>query len=98
METQGMSDHRHYDPSHLYRNRETGVIMGVCAGLAEFFDVEAWLVRVAAVVSLWFFTVPTAVAYVVLGLILRDRPLSYSGQGDEHYFWSARRTRGSEYR
>ncbi len=31
----------------LYRIPEQGKIAGVCAGLAERFDVETWLVRVA---------------------------------------------------
>lgn len=93
-----MSDYRSSDPAQrLYRNRETGVILGVCSGLAEFFDTEAWIVRVVAVISLYFFTTPTAIAYVVLGLILRDRPLAYRGREPEHCFWSGRRSRGREY-
>lgn len=81
----------------LYRNRETGVIMGVCSGLAEYFDIEAWIVRVAAVVCLYFFTTATAIAYIVLGFILRDRPLSYRGRVDEHCFWSGSARRGREF-
>lgn len=93
-----MSDYRYNDSGQrLYRNRETGVIMGVCAGLAEFFDTEAWVVRVVAVISLYFFTTPTVLAYVVLGLVLRDRPLAYRGRDDEHCFWSRRNTRRREY-
>lgn len=32
---------------NLYRNVREGKIAGVCAGLADFFDVDAWLVRIA---------------------------------------------------
>ena len=79
----------------LYRNRETGVIMGVCSGLAEYFDVEIWVVRVAAVISLYFFTTVTGVVYLGLGLVLRDRPLS--ARSDESEFWRTRTRGGHEY-
>ena len=78
----------------LYRNRETGMIMGVCSGLAEFFDFEVWVVRVLAVVSLLFFTTITAVVYIMLAFLLRDRPLKYQGREEESRFWRER-TRSS---
>ena len=71
----------------LYRNKETGIIMGVCSGLAEFFDFEVWVVRVLAVVSLLFFTTLTAIVYIMLAFLLRDRPLSYQGRDEESRFW-----------
>lgn len=71
----------------LYRNRETGIILGVCSGLAEFFDFEVWVVRVLAVVSLLFFTTLTLVSYFLLGFLLKDRPLSYGGRDKEARFW-----------
>ncbi len=82
----------------LYRNRETGVIMGVCSGIAEFFDLEVWVVRVAAVISLYFFTVVTGLAYLLLGLVLRDAPLNYRGRNQEQEFWRNRARGGHEFR
>ena len=82
----------------LYRNRETGVIMGVCSGIAEFFDLEVWVVRVAAVISLYFFTTVTGLAYLVLGLVLKDAPLSYRGRRKEQEFWRNGTRGGHEYR
>lgn len=82
----------------LYRNKETGIIMGVCSGLAEFFDFEVWMVRVLAVVSLLFFTIATAVIYVLLGLLLRERPLSYRGRDEETRFWRKASTGEHDYR
>lgn len=77
-----------YDPQQrLYRNRETGVILGVCAGLAEYFNVEVWVVRVIAVISLYFFTIVTGAVYLGLGLMLRDRPLMYRSDYSENDFW-----------
>lgn len=82
----------------LYRNKETGIIMGVCSGLAEFFDFEVWVVRVLAVVSLLFFTTATAVIYILLGLLLRERPLSYQGREGEASFWRRASTGERDYR
>ncbi len=84
------SDSRSNPTRRLYRNRETGIIMGVCSGLAEFFDFEVWVVRVLAVVSLLFFTMLTAVVYIMLAFLLRDRPLSYQGRDEESRFWRER--------
>ena len=83
-----MSNSFRYDPDQtLYRNRETGVIMGVCSGLAEYFKVEVWVVRVIAVVCLYFFTMITGAVYLGMGLLLKDSPLSYRGRYGESDFW-----------
>lgn len=74
----------------LYRDGERGVILGVCAGLAEYFDSPLWLVRLGAIVIGWCFVVPAIVAYLVAALVLPQRPLRYSGEGDERAFWQSR--------
>ena len=71
----------------LYKDSERGVIMGVCAGLAAHFDLNRTGVRIVAVLCLLCMFWPTLLAYVVAGLMLRDRPLSYSGRDDERNFW-----------
>ncbi|WP_032487629.1 PspC domain-containing protein, partial [Yersinia pestis] len=38
----------------LYRVPEEGMIKGVCAGLAHYFDIPVRLVRVIMVLSLFF--------------------------------------------
>jgi len=81
---------RHIPTRRLYRNPETGIIMGVCSGLAEFFDFDVWVVRVLAVVSLLVFTTLTLIVYFVLGFLLRDRPLRYQGREEESHFWRRR--------
>lgn len=74
----------------LYRDSENGWLFGVCAGLADIFRVNVAGVRLLVMVIAWFFTLPTAIAYVVLGILLRDRPLRYQGLADERQFWSRR--------
>lgn len=71
----------------LYKDSERGVIMGVCAGLAQYFDLNKFGVRVAAGLCLLFMFWPTLIAYVVAGVMLRERPLSYCGRDDERNFW-----------
>ncbi|MBT8144938.1 MAG: PspC domain-containing protein [Gammaproteobacteria bacterium] len=92
-----MSNSFRFDPEQpLYRNRETGVIMGVCAGLADYFDVEVWIVRVIAVICLYFFTLFTGAIYIGLGLVLKDTPLSYRGRHHESEFWRKQTRGGTE--
>ena len=35
----------------LYRNKDRAWFFGVCAGVADFFDVELWVVRLLTVIS-----------------------------------------------
>jgi phage shock protein C len=82
-----------YRSQRLYRDAERRVILGVCAGVAEFFDWPVWLTRVGAVALGWFFPVPVVVAYIVAALIMPERPLRYCGDGDERSCWQSRRYR-----
>ena len=75
----------------LYRDRENAMILGVCAGIAERFEFNVLGVRILAVVAMiclafW----PVAIAYVIFGLLLRDRPLSYYGRDYEDRFWRSK--------
>jgi phage shock protein PspC (stress-responsive transcriptional regulator) len=48
------------------------MLFGVCRTLAEKSGLEAWLVRVAAILLVLFFTGPTVVAYILLGLFMDE--------------------------
>lgn len=71
----------------FYRDSERGVVLGVCAGLADYFELPVWAVRVAAVVIAWFFVVPAVVAYLIAALLMGDKPLRYRGRTGERSFW-----------
>ena len=89
-----MNDSRdEYRPRRLYRDSERGVILGVCAGIAECFDWPVWLTRVGALALGWFFPVSVVVAYLVAALIMPERPLRYCGDGDERSCWQSRHDR-----
>ena len=56
----------------LYRDGENGMIAGVCAGLADFFDVNVKMLRIAVAVGALFF--PSLIlAYIVLALLLKKK-------------------------
>lgn len=67
----------------LYRVPEEGMLKGVCAGLAHYFDVPVRLIRVIAVLSLFFglFFI-TVIAYIALVFVLDEAPASR--YHDEH--------------
>ena len=48
------------------RRPDQSVIMGVCAGVGDFFAVDRNIVRLVAVLLLWLFTVPTMLLYLLL--------------------------------
>lgn len=59
----------------LYRLPKEGMLKGVCAGLARYFDVPVKLLRVIVVLSLFFgLFFFTLVAYIVLTFVLDPAP------------------------
>ena len=59
----------------LYRDKSKGKIAGVCAGLADYFGVETWLVRILVVTAFLLLAGPFMfVAYVAAWFILDDKP------------------------
>lgn len=77
----------------MHRDSENGWVFGVCAGLADFFNVNVAGVRLLVAVLAWFLTLPVMIVYIVLAVLMRDRPLVYRGGSDERRFWSRRADR-----
>ena len=71
----------------FYRDRENGWIFGVCAGIAERFNFHVGTVRVIAVIMLLVFFWLTAAIYMAAALLIREKPLIYSGRKNEQEFW-----------
>jgi phage shock protein C len=57
----------------LYKIEEEGKIMGVCAGLADYFDMDPSVIRLIAVLLLIFGNGATFIIYIVLGIILPEK-------------------------
>jgi len=71
----------------LWRVPDRGLIAGVCAGIADYIGAEPIVVRIIAVAGLFFFFVPTVLAYVVLALVLRPKPTALYASPQEEAFW-----------
>lgn len=75
------------EPMRVYRDPSRRVLAGICVGIADYLGVGPLMVRLAAMLGLLLFTVPTAVAYVTLALVLPRRPARlYATRADEE-FW-----------
>ncbi len=54
----------------LHRSEKHRIFLGVCGGLAEYFDIDPVLVRIIAVVLLIPGVFPVVIAYFILALIM----------------------------
>ena len=75
----------------LERDEENAKIVGVCAGIANYYGVEAWVVRCIAVTGLLFFGSIVFPAYWIMYFVM-DSPSSATRDSDTR---SARRERRS---
>lgn len=63
----------------LYRDPVNGKVSGVCAGFANFFGLEVWLVRILVItVALLGGFALVLIAYIALSLMLEKQPPQYS--------------------
>lgn len=52
-------------PQHFYRDYQNRIISGVCAGIAAYFNISAWLVRFIFII-LFFTPMPVVIPYLLL--------------------------------
>ena len=71
----------------FYRDRENGWIFGVCAGVADRFNFRVGTVRVIAIISLLLFFWLTAALYLCATVLIKEKPLVFSGRRGENEFW-----------
>ena len=48
------------------RRHGAAIVMGVCAGIADYLGLNRTFVRVVALLLLWLVTIPTLLAYLLL--------------------------------
>lgn len=73
----------------LYRSR-TGLILGVCKGLAEFFDFSTFGIRVIAVGLLLLSGIwPTVILYFVAALLMKPEPVLFPETEEEQEFYNS---------
>lgn len=68
----------------LTRDKANGKIAGICAGIAEYFNIEVWLVRIIAVTALIFSSSFVAVIYFAMWFILDEKKTDPVSQSQHH--------------
>ena len=71
----------------FYRDQESAWLFGVCAGIADRFNFRLSTVRIIAVISLVLFFWLTAAVYLAATVLIKEKPLVYSGRQSEYEFW-----------
>ncbi len=73
----------------LYRSRN-GVILGVCRGIAEYFDFSvAWARTIAVLFLLFSGFWPIAVIYFIAALLMKPEPVIPIETNDEQEFYDS---------
>ena len=70
----------------LYKDSQNGKIAGVCAGIAQYFSIEIWLVRILFItVGLLGGGFLAIIVYLALSLLLDKAPKQWQQQLDEQH-------------
>lgn len=77
--------------NRLYRNRQRGLLAGVCAGIADWTGFNLTALRVAVVLLAIPWTAVIVIGYVVMALLLPVAPANLYRDEDDERFWRATR-------
>lgn len=77
------------NPHRIYRDPERGLILGVCAGIAAYFDISPAKVRIGTVGLAFFFLPQVVIVYLIAAAVLKRRPVLMYRSRDEEQFWRA---------
>lgn len=64
-------------------------LAGVCGGIANYFGISPFWVRLATIVSAVFFTIPTFGGYLLLTLVLDREPEDLYESPEQEEFWQS---------
>lgn len=63
-------------PKRLYKSRQNRMIAGVCGGIAEYFNIDATIVRLIAVLLLFVgVVIGGVIGYIIAAAIIPDEPM-----------------------
>jgi len=71
----------------LYRDKQNGKLMGVCAGIADYTGVNAFWIRLGFFLSLFAIGPFALLAYFILGFVLNKKPAGLYVDQDETKYW-----------
>lgn len=64
------------EPKKLYRS-ENRIVGGVCAGIAEYFNIDPTLVRVLyLIISMFSAAFPGLIIYLIMLLVIPNKPFA----------------------
>jgi phage shock protein C len=76
-------------PRRLYRSR-SGMILGVCKGIAEYFDLSVGWMRILALALLILSGIwPVAILYVLAAFLLKPEPVVPIGSEEAEEFYNS---------
>ncbi|WP_282609914.1 PspC domain-containing protein [Pelagibius sp. Alg239-R121] len=79
-----------YSRVRLYRTSGGQArLLGVCGGIANYFGISAFWIRLATLISGVFFTVPTISGYLLLTLVLDREPEDLYDSPEQEQFWQS---------
>jgi phage shock protein C len=84
------------NPHHLYRDPDNGVIMGVCAGFADYFGWERRTLRIVTAISAIFFLPQILIIYVLCAIFMKRKPAAVYATGEDAMFWRSVSMRPSD--
>ena len=65
----------------LYKNPDSAKVCGVCSGIAEYFDLETWVVRLIGISFVLFSGGTAVIAYFFACFIMEAKPGSRNQRG-----------------
>lgn len=72
----------------FYRDKINGRVMGVCAGIADYFGWDVTLVRIGMAASVFLTSGTTIPLYFIAGWIANPKPSSLYGESiEDRQFW-----------
>lgn len=78
--------------NRLYRNKDRGILGGVCAGIADWTGFNLTALRIITVLLAIPFTAVIVVGYIVLWILIPKRPVNlYRDERDEEFWREVRR-------
>jgi len=76
----------------LYKIPSEGRCMGVCAGVADYFDMKPKFLRIMFILAMIFTGIwPLLFVYFVLGFALESKPGDLYNNDDDEAFWKQTR-------
>ncbi|EIJ43773.1 putative stress-responsive transcriptional regulator [Beggiatoa alba B18LD] len=69
----------------LYKNKENKWLLGVCAGIADYWDIDVVFIRLTVFFTLFFFFPVIFFGYLLLGIFLPVKPVTVINEEQQQF-------------